>query len=321
MSSQPIHAVALGGGHGLAASLRALRRLTPHLTAVVGVSDNGGSSGRLRDQFNVIPPGDLRMALAALCAEDEWGQLWADALQHRFEGDGDLAGHALGNLLITALWQQSDDIVAGLDVVSTLLGAKGRVLPLSLRPLDVVADVNFGDGSHGVVRGQVQVATTTGRVQSVRLEPADAAATPEALEAIAQADLVVMGPGSWFTSVANHLLVDDLREVLESSAATKVLVCNLCNQAGETAGFTPADHLAVLAELAPGLRFNAVLVDSSLTDSALEAAAQQLGAELVSTPLADSDNAQIHSPELLAGALAAFVQSPMKISEVETAWQ
>ncbi len=321
MSSTEIKAVALGGGHGLAASLRALRRLTPHLTAVVGVSDNGGSSGRLREQFDVIPPGDLRMALAALCADDDWGQMWASALQHRFAGDGELAGHALGNLLITALWQQSNDIVAGLDVVSNLLGATGRVIPLSLQPLDVVADVEFSDGTQSEVRGQVQVATTTGRVARLRLEPEVAVTTPQVLEAIAEADVIVMGPGSWFTSVVNHLLLNDLRSALEASAATKVLVCNLCSQTGETSGFTPADHLSVLSNVAPGLRFNAVLVDSSLNDDALERAAHQLGAVLVSTNLAEPSNPQIHHPELLARALAAFVKSPMSDTELETAWQ
>lgn len=321
MSEQHFNAVALGGGHGLAASLRALRRLTPQLTAVVGVSDNGGSSGRLREQFNVIPPGDLRMALAALCAEDAWGQMWASALQHRFAGDAELSGHALGNLLITALWQQSDDIVAGLDAVSTLLGASGRVVPLSLQPLDVVAEVAFEGGVRAEVRGQVQVATTSGRVEKVWLDPSNATATPEALAAIAQADVVIMGPGSWFTSVVNHLLLEDLRAALEQSTATKILVCNLCSQAGETAGFTPADHLKVVAQLAPALRFDAVLVDSSLSDDALAAAAGQLGATLVATELADNTNPQVHNPELLARALSAFVHSSLSEPEVENAWQ
>ena len=113
---RPLDVVALGGGHGLAATLRALRRVTPHLTAVVGVSDDGGSSGRIREQFGIVPPGDLRMALAALCGDDTWGSTWAKVLQHRFASAGDLDGHALGNLIITALWEQTGDIVGGLEI-------------------------------------------------------------------------------------------------------------------------------------------------------------------------------------------------------------
>jgi uncharacterized cofD-like protein len=137
--------VALGGGHGLAASLAALRRLTPDLTAVVTVADNGGSSGRLREEFGVLPPGDLRMALAALCGDDRWGQTWARVLQHRFESDGEMDGHAVGNLLIVALWQLLDDHVLGLDWVASLLGARGRVLPMAVTPLDITARVRGAD--------------------------------------------------------------------------------------------------------------------------------------------------------------------------------
>ena len=320
MSSGP-KVVALGGGHGLAASLRALRRLTQNLTAIVGVSDNGGSSGRLRSEFDVIPPGDLRMALTALCADDDWGQLWANALQHRFSGAGELSGHALGNLIITALWQQSDDIVAGLDTVSALLGAQGRVLPLSLQPLDVVADVRRADGELSQVSGQVQVATTTGRVEAIHLSPSDAKATPEALTALDEADLIVMGPGSWFTSVINHLLLPDLAQHLIASPATKILVSNMCSQTGETEGFTPSEHLDVLANMNPELRFDAVIVDSLLADESMTAAAARLGAMLIATPLAQDSNPQAHDPELLAKCVNSFLESAASKSEGEKAWQ
>src|SRR3954463_14865218 len=133
--------VALGGGHGLAASLAALRHLTDRLTAVVTVADDGGSSGRLRREFGVLPPGDLRMALSALCDDGEWGRLWRDVLQHRFASAGALNGHALGNLLIVTLWELLDDPVAGLDWVGGLLGARGRVLPMAAVPLDIEAQV------------------------------------------------------------------------------------------------------------------------------------------------------------------------------------
>ncbi|HLL62395.1 MAG TPA: 2-phospho-L-lactate transferase CofD family protein, partial [Propionibacteriaceae bacterium] len=131
--------VAFGGGHGLAASLSALRRITDRLTAIVTVADDGGSSGRLRAELNCLPPGDLRMALAALCGDDESGRTWADVLQYRFAGDGALSGHAIGNLLIAGLWERLGDPVAGLDMVARLLGAEGRVLPMASVPLEIEA--------------------------------------------------------------------------------------------------------------------------------------------------------------------------------------
>ncbi|MBO0820085.1 MAG: YvcK family protein, partial [Nocardiopsaceae bacterium] len=134
--------VALGGGHGLAASLSALRRVTPEVTAIVTVADNGGSSGRLRREFGVLPPGDLRMALAALCGDDDWGTTWSRVVQHRFGGTGDLGGHSMGNLLIAALWDLLGDPVAGLDWVGRLLRVTGRVLPMASVPLDIVAAVS-----------------------------------------------------------------------------------------------------------------------------------------------------------------------------------
>ena len=170
--------VALGGGHGLAASLQALRRVTTRPTAIVTVADDGGSSGRLRGEFGVLPPGDLRMALAALCGDDEWGRTWSEVVQHRFRSDGDLHDHSLGNLLIVALWELLDDSVTGLDWVARLLGAQGRVLPMSLVPLDIEALVEGPDEQLERVRGQVAVATATGRVRSVSLLPGNPPACP-----------------------------------------------------------------------------------------------------------------------------------------------
>lgn len=173
MSGRP-RVAALGGGHGLSASLQALQLVTDRITAIVTVADNGGSSGRLREEFDILPPGDLRMALTALCDSTEWGLQWRDALQHRFAGDGPLGGHALGNLIIASLWDLRGDPVSGLDFVGRLLGARGRVLPMSTEPLEIRAMVQGAEpGSDEVteVVGQVQVATTPGRVQSIRLLP------------------------------------------------------------------------------------------------------------------------------------------------------
>src|ERR1700728_2844119 len=177
--------VALGGGHGLFASLSALRRVTRQLSAIVTVADDGGSSGRLRRQYGVLPPGDLRMALAALCGDDAWGTTWSRVIQHRFTGETELGGHAVGNVLIVALWELLGDSVQGLDWVGRLLGAHGRVLPMASVPLDLVAEVEGADPARphdiSTVLGQVACASTTGRVRSVSLVPRDPPACPEAV--------------------------------------------------------------------------------------------------------------------------------------------
>ncbi|MTA58424.1 MAG: uridine diphosphate-N-acetylglucosamine-binding protein YvcK, partial [Actinobacteria bacterium] len=218
--------VALGGGHGLAATLSALRQLTSEITAIVTVADNGGSSGRLREEFPIFPPGDLRMALAALCADDEWGRTWADILQHRFVSDGALNGHSMGNLLLASLWSQSEDPVAGLDRVGSLLKVIGRVLPMAAVPLDIEATFNTSTGRI-VIRGQKEVATARGRIESLRVIPVEPAARIEALTAIRTADWITMGPGSWFSSVMPHLLVPMQLDGLSRTKAKKILIMNL----------------------------------------------------------------------------------------------
>jgi uncharacterized cofD-like protein len=308
-SSEPA-VVALGGGHGLAASLVALRRLTSDLTAVVTVADNGGSSGRLREEFGVLPPGDLRMALAALCGDDRWGQTWARVLQHRFESEGEMDGHAVGNLLIVALWQLLGDHVAGLDWVGGLLGARGRVLPMAISPIDITAQVRGArpDAPDEVttVRGQVAVATTPGSVLAVSLEPSDPKACPEATQAIGEADWIVLGPGSWYSSVIPHLLVPDLREALATTPGKVVVTLNLEAQPGETDGYTPEDHLAVLHRTAPDLRIHAVVADpASVPDvESLETMVTGLGARLVLADVALAGASGQHDPEKLARAYA-----------------
>lgn len=305
--------VALGGGHGLAATLRALRRVTDDITAIVTVADDGGSSGRLRRDFGIVPPGDLRMALAALCGDDGWGRTWSRVVQHRFAGTGELGGHALGNLLIAALWEETGDIVTGLDWVASLLGAHGRVLPLSATPLDIVAMVS---GLHPTdptvrseVRGQVAIARTSGRVEDVHLEPRDAAACSQALDAIRGADALILGPGSWYTSVLPHLLLPDLRDAMLSSAATKICNLNLAPQAGETEHFRLHTHLDVLHEHVPELRIDAILVDPGVvTDrAALDRSARRLGASVHIHPVAERAGVARHSPDLLAAALKSLL--------------
>lgn len=301
-------AVALGGGHGLAASLAALRRITPEITAVVTVADNGGSSGRLRSELGVLPPGDLRMALAALCGDDEWGRTWADVLQHRFESGGDLHHHAVGNLLIVALWELLGDHVGGLDLVAQLLGAQGRVLPMSSVPLDIEALVRRevdGERTLDRVRGQVEVASTEAEVVAVRLDPPDPPACPEAVTAIREAGWVVVGPGSWFTSVIPNLLVPGIFDALHETSARRVVILNLVAQPGETDGFAPETHLEVLAAHAPDLQIDAVIADAATVEdvASLQKTSSSLGAELVVAEVAMADGTPRHDPLRLAAVL------------------
>jgi uncharacterized cofD-like protein len=307
--------VALGGGHGLYASLSGLRRVTRDLTAVVTVADDGGSSGRLRREFGVLPPGDLRMALAALCGDDAWGTTWSRVIQHRFTGAEGIGGHAVGNVLIVALWELLGDTVQGLDWVGRLLGAHGRVLPMASVPLDLVAEVEGADPDRPdeliTVRGQVACATTTGRVRSVSLIPANPPACPDAVQAIGEADWVVLGPGSWFTSVLPHLLVPELASALIGTRARRLVALNLAPQPGETAGFSPHAHLEVLADHAPALAIDVVLADRTATRGAtaeLEKTAGLLGARLVLADLAMDDGSPRHDPRRLAGAFARIFE-------------
>jgi uncharacterized cofD-like protein len=307
--------VALGGGHGLYASLTALRRLTRDLTAIVTVADDGGSSGRLRRDFGVLPPGDLRMALAALCGDDSWGTTWSRVVQHRFTGAGELGGHAVGNLLIVALWELLGDPVQGLDWVGRLLGAHGRVLPMASVPLDLAAEVEGLDPERpdeiATVRGQVACATTTGRVRSMSLVPADPPACAQAVQAVAEADWVVLGPGSWFTSVIPHLLVPELASALVTTPARRLVTLNLAPQPGETEGFSPHAHLEVLARHAQKMAIDVVLADRTAakgTPGELVAAADRLGGRLVLADLAMAGRPDRHDPRRLAGAFARIFE-------------
>lgn len=300
--------VAFGGGHGLYATLSAVRRLSSDVTAVVTVADDGGSSGRLRSELGVIPPGDLRMALAALAAREPHVQSWTDAVQHRFGGTGALAGHSVGNLILAGLTEVLGDSVAALDTVARLLEIEGRVLPMSPVALDIEADVVGLETDPRVsrcIRGQVAVATTPGKVRRVRLRPANPPACPEALAAIDRADVVVLGPGSWFSSVIPHVLVPDLLDAMMRSSARKVLILNLAPEPGETAGFSAERHLHVLCQHAPEFRVDHVIVDSASVPPGRERdhlcrAALQLGAEVVYADVAEDGTHKHHAGKLAA---------------------
>jgi uncharacterized cofD-like protein len=229
-------------------------------------------------------------------------------LQHRFAGRGELNGHVVGNVLIVALWELLGEHVHGLDWVGRLLDARGRVLPMAVTPLDITAEIRGLDPERPTalttVRGQVEVATSPGEVVSISLDPVDPVACPESVAAIREADWVVLGPGSWFTSVIPHLLVPDLRRALVGSPAGLVVVLNLEAQAGETGGFSPEDHLTVLLEHAPDLTMHTVLADrrSVTNPAALDASVGAAGARLVLADVAADDGSARHDPVKLATA-------------------
>jgi len=251
------------------------------------------------------------MALAALCGDDDWGRTWADVLQHRYGGNGELHGHAAGNLLIVALWDLLDEQVAGLDWVARLLGAQGRVLPMCQEPIEIqalVGEPRLVPGEPRVVRavaGQHAVATVEGDVVTVQLVPTDPPAGPEVIEAIGEADWVGLGPGSWFTSVIPHLLVPEIREALTTTDAMRAVTLNLGPEGGETRGFSPEMHLEVLGAYAPDLELDAVIADrGSVPDvDLLRRVARDMGAELVMADVASSRPGQ-HDVELLGEAYA-----------------
>jgi uncharacterized cofD-like protein len=317
--------VALGGGHGLYATLSAARRLTPHVTAVVTVADDGGSSGRLRGELDVVPPGDLRMALAALASDSRYGRLWATIIQHRFGGNGALAGHPIGNLMLAGLNEVLADPVAALDELGRILGVKGRVLPMCPIPLDIEADVAGLEADprmSRVIRGPFSLATTVGKVRRVRLLPGDPPATRQAVDAIMNADLVVLGPGSWFTSVIPHVLVPGLARALQATTAGRALVLNLAAEPGETAGFSAERHLHVLSQHAPGFRVHDIVVDSGRVPSEQEREQLRRTASLLNADVRFADVARpgtsLHDPAKLAAALESVVARASVMPSAQT---
>jgi uncharacterized cofD-like protein len=323
-----LRVVAFGGGHGLAASLRGLRHagvdLELDLTAVVTVGDDGGSSGRLRADRGALPPGDLRQALAALAGPEPADQLTAELFQHRFvpvpgeapPGDrpDPLTGHAVGNLVLCGLMELLGDPVVALDHVGALLGATGRVLPMSCEPVSIEADVRGGDPRRprevATISGQHAVAVTRGRVESVRLLPKTPGACRPAIEAVRRADWLIFGPGSWYTSVIPHLLVPDLAAAIVASPARRLVTLNLAAEK-ETLGLSVADHLAALSWYLPELRVDTVLADGKAVGDPdpVARAAESLGARLTLAPLAVVDGSPRHDPVALGAALVPVLGS------------
>ncbi len=253
--------VTIGGGHGLATLLRGLKTYTRNLTAVVTVADDGGSSGRLRESFGILPPGDIRNCLAAL-SNDE--QMLTQLFQYRFSGAGNLDGHSFGNLFITALAEITGSFEGAIAESGKVLSVSGRVLPSTLHNVRLVADMRLPNSLNQVrVRGESRIPQMAGRVQRVWLEPNDAPAYPPVVKAILNADMVVVGPGSLYTSLLPNLLVHDLFGALQASRAVKVYVSNIATQKGETDLYSCYDHVRALEEHVGDRLFDVVLCNDN----------------------------------------------------------
>ncbi|MDQ1480183.1 MAG: hypothetical protein QOI44_1044 [Actinomycetota bacterium] len=300
MPAKNARVVALGGGHGLALTLQAVRRYASTITAVVSVADDGGSSGRLRRDLGVAAPGDLRKCLVALASGDG---PWPAALEHRF-ASGELSGHPLGNLMLVGLAESLGDLTAALDEIGHLLGAVGRVVPATIDPVSVMADI----GGRSVI-GQVAVESMarSATVQRVELVPADPPASPAALAAIAAADQIVLAPGSLYTSVLAVLCVPEIRDAISAAPGRVVNVCNLQTD-GETAGLDGTDHLRIILD--HGGRVDTLLFDPVAGLAVSETAVEEFGVSPQSAAIAAGNgpsSGQGHDPARLAAALAALL--------------
>jgi uncharacterized cofD-like protein len=288
----------VGGGHGLAVSLRAASSYADDISAVVTVADDGGSSGRLTRELGIPPPGDIRNCLVALAGESELARLY----QHRFKS-GALTGHTAGNLLIAALTEMSGDFASAVVLAGELVGARGRVYPATNEVVSLRAQVQGGE-----VRGQVAVARTTSAIQAVYLEPASPKAHPQAVNAVCNSNQIVLGPGSLYTSVIATLIVPGIRKALQTTKARRVFVCNSRMQEGETLGLDATAHVAAIyAHLGPYAVDTVVVQHPELDHDGVKLdrdALRFLGVEVVEADVAGPDGT--HDAERLGAVLAAL---------------
>ncbi|MGZ9235788.1 MAG: gluconeogenesis factor YvcK family protein [Anaerolineales bacterium] len=253
--------VTVGGGHGMATLLRGLKTYTRNLTAIVTVADDGGSSGRLRESYGILPPGDIRNCLAAL-SNDE--QMLTQLFRYRFSGSEGLDGHSFGNLFLTALADITGSFEEAIAESGKVLSVSGRVLPSTLRDVRLIADMQLADVPNQVrVEGESRIPQMAGRVRHVWLEPNDAPAFPPALKAILNADMLIVGPGSLYTSLIPNLLVQDLLGAIRASRALKVYICNIATQSGETELYSCYDHTRALEEHVGENLFDIVLCNDN----------------------------------------------------------
>ncbi|HHX73396.1 MAG TPA: YvcK family protein [Firmicutes bacterium] len=308
---------ALGGGTGLSTLLRGLKKYTANLAAIVNVADDGGSSGRLRENLDMLPPGDIRNCLVALANTEP---LLEKVFQHRFTAGEGLEGHSLGNLFLAALTEEfgfEEAILAA----SRVLAVRGEVLPVTLDKLTLVAELTDGR----VIRGESSIPKAGGTIRRLHLDPAGATIYPAARRAILEAEAVFVGPGSLFTSILANLLVPGVAEALRETKARKVYICNVMTQQGETDGFTAADHLAALYDHIGEAVFDTVLLNTNLNipralleKYAAEGAVpvrpdfnrlQKMGVQVVAADVLSQEELVRHDPEKLARVILADVLS------------
>ena len=325
-ASRPLRVVAIGGGTGLSTLLRGLRRhvigcgpapapgLIADLAAVVTVTDDGGSSGRLREGFNMLPPGDLRNCMLALSEEED---LLARLFAHRFRGGGALKGHNLGNLFVAALTELTGDFGQAIQLASKILATRGRIYPVTTANTTLVAHMD--DGSE--VRGETRITASRRRIVELILDPADVAPLPETLEAIERADLITVGPGSLYTSLITNLLVPGIPTALTSARGVRVYICNLMSQANESLGLTASEHIERIYEHTHAPIFDYALVNTgpfspeTLARYAAEGAApivpdieriEALGVRVIAGDFASEENVVRHAAGPVTAALLAL---------------
>jgi uncharacterized cofD-like protein len=304
--------VALGGGTGLSTLLRGLKAYSANITAVVAVADDGGSSGRLRQQLGIVPPGDIRNCIAALADAEP---LMTQLMQYRFPPGSGLDDHAFGNLFIAAMTAVTGDFDEAVRESNRVLAVRGQVLPATSVPLNLTAHLTSGR----LIRGQAAVSRATEPIARVEIDPADVRATPEALERILEADLIVVGPGSLYSSVMPNLLISDIHDALSAAEGLRVYVCNVATQPGETGGFTASRHLTTLFDHVGDQLVDIVLLNRSR--SARRPAGwlgepvqldirqlEELPVVVVEDDLIDDQNAHHHDPDKLAAVLLRLLQ-------------
>lgn len=316
--------VVIGGGTGLSTLLRGLKKQTGNLTAIVTVADDGGSSGRLREELGIVPPGDLRSCLVALADTEP---LMEKLFQYRFIGAGDLTGHSFGNLFIAAMTQVvGGDVELALQESSKVLAVRGQVLPASARPVKISARMTDGT----IINGESNISCANKRIQRVTMEPSDVPAVQSALNAIRDADIVVLGPGSLYTSVIPNLLVGNIVEALRNTRAMRMYVCNVMTQPGETDHYTASDHVRALFDhggqgIVDYVLVNVEEIASCLLDHyAREGACpvkadidelEQMGVTVIPAQLVNESNWVRHDPERLARVIFSMMDRRRKQQE------
>ena len=254
--------VTIGGGHGLSSLLRGLKKVTRNITAVVTVADNGGSSGALRRDMGILPPGDIRSCLTALADDEEF---MTQVLQYRFSSASGVGQHNLGNLLLTALADITGSFEQGVHELASILAIRGTVTPSTLANINLAADIEVEkDGQKSVERvtGESEITETYGHILRCWIEPENVSANPEAIRAILNADLILMGPGSLYTSILPNLLVSGIANAVAASSAKKLYICNLTSQPGETDNMDSADHLEIISSYLPDTRLDGIVCNN-----------------------------------------------------------